>query len=182
MAKSKAVVKANTQGKQDVISDIPRAEALQRLGALKGADRVCQFFVYYFNNLAVKQCAALCDYKLGTAYALLKRYQREPKLRERVHAFLGTAPDEFRVVGQARLHKVASIHGKVLDLFEANPQLAAEKPTILKQVMQVAGVLHDDAPSVQHVDIQSIKVLVGQMVPDLARRPALTVDAGNDDD
>ena len=69
-------------------------------------------------------------------------------------------PQRYKSVCKLRLPQVAEIEGKALQEYEDNPKLAIDKPQLLKQVKQGAGVIGDDESP--RPDLKTVTVRVQQ--------------------
>jgi hypothetical protein len=118
----------------------------------KKQKKVDKFCLYLAFGYPVEVCAKLSGCSMSWAYKLHAKYAKDTKmLAERIAEITGQSKDRFHQVSLLRLPQIAQIHGKALKEMEDDPKLAIEKPQLLRQVMNAAGVLDEVlvTPSIQ---------------------------------
>lgn len=143
-------------------SDNVVQEVISSVIDLNSGDRQMKFFLYWMLGCSPKGAAKTVGYTRDWGYKLLHQYKNDKKgiLREKVSRFLDVFPEQYKSVCKLRLAQVANIEGKALDLYEESPQLAIDKPGMLKQVKQGAGVLEESIPTVPTLNLIEIRAHV----------------------
>ena len=118
------------------------------------------FYLYMFFGLPIKTCAKLAGYQLNYAYKLVQKYKHNAITRERLSEITNLFPEQYKSICKLRLAEMADIEGAALNEYRRDPKLAIDRPALLKQIKQGAGVLTDDAiPGAQMVNIEKLMVL-----------------------
>jgi hypothetical protein len=74
--------------------------------------------------------------------------------------FIQKVQDNFRVKTALKLDRVSTVEDKVLDMLEAQPEMAAKFPALLRQIKTVAGVLTDPQPISPVINIGQVANLM----------------------
>jgi hypothetical protein len=105
------------------------------------------FYLYWLFGFPIKTCADKAGYAESYGYKLVEKYKKLPKLRHKVDGILNMFPERYKSFCRLRLPQIAEIEGKALQKYEDKPQLAIDKPQLLRQVKQAAGVdMNEVAP------------------------------------
>ena len=107
----------------------------------KKGSRKHKFHLYRMFDLPIRTCAILAGYNKDYGYKLVAEYQNSPKIRYTIEKTINNMPEAYRSVCKMRLAQIAEIEGKAMSEYKDNPKLAIDKPQLLKQVKQGAGVL-----------------------------------------
>lgn len=156
----------------NVDNDLIATEAekiVRNVAIYKGSTRKQQFYMYHMFNLPINLCAKLCGYKPGYGYQLNRELKNDPKVRQSVEQILSDMPKAYRSICKARLLQIANIEGKGLNEYENNPKLTIDKPQLLKQIKQGAGVnLNEEEPAPKQptVNIGEIRLFWQQVFGD----------------
>jgi hypothetical protein len=114
-------------------------------------------------NLPIRTCAILAGYNKDYGYKLVEEYRKSPEIRQTVEQIINDMPEAYRSVSKMQLVQIAEIEGKELAEYKANPRPAIDKPHLLKQVKQGAGVLSDDErPAPTFINIEGVRNLMLQ--------------------
>ncbi len=127
----------------NIDNDLIAAEAeriVRNVAIYKGSTRKQCFYMYRMFNLPINLCAKLSGYKPGYGYQLNRELKTDPKVRRSVERILSDMPEAYRSICKLRLAQVANIEGKGLVEYDDNPKLAIDKPQLLRQIKQGAGV------------------------------------------
>ena len=115
-------------------------------------------------NLSIRICAILAGYNKDYGYKLVEEYRKSPKIRHTIEQIINDMPEAYRSVCKMRLVQIAEIEGKAVAAYRDNPKLAINKPALLKQVKQGAGILSDDErPAPTFINIESAHNLMLQV-------------------
>jgi hypothetical protein len=158
------VKKDTTTGKNKELIPIDMAEEMVTnvLRSHKD-DRQAKFFLYRICGLPPRISARLCNYNEDYGYKLDRKFREDQNLRTRIEQITGSIPEQYKALCKLRLVEVADIEGKAMAEYQENPKLAIDKPQLLKQVKQVAGVLSDDdQPAPAFINIEAIQNLMFQ--------------------
>jgi len=147
----------------------------------KQTDKQVQCIMYWLLGLAPRSAAKAVGYSPEHTYKILSLYKNDKKgaLREKVSRFLDVFPEQYKSICRLRLGQVASIEGKALDLYEEKPQLAIDKPSMLKQVKQGAGVLEESVPAVPVINLTEIRTYVKQTYIDGVKQDKDIIDVSD---
>jgi hypothetical protein len=107
-------------------------------------DKQAKYFLYRICGLSPRVSARLCNYNEDYGYKLDRKFREDLNLRSRIEQITGSMPEQYKALCKLRLVEVADIEGRAMTEYKDNPKLAIEKPQLLKQVKQGAGVLSDD--------------------------------------
>ena len=154
---------ANT-GKNKELVPIDMAEEVVT-NVLQGNkdDRQTKYFLYRICGLPPRISAKLCNYNEDYGYKLDRRFREDQNLRARIEQITGCMPEQYKTLCKLRLVEVADIEGKAMAEYKDNPKLAINKPQLLKQVKQGAGVLaEDEKPTPTYVNIKAVRNLLLQ--------------------
>jgi len=182
--------KKKTPGKKSKIIDdnkdlIPvdtAEEIVANVLQTKGEDdRQSKYFLYRMLGLSPKIAARLCNYNEDYGYKLDRKFREDLNLRARIEQITGVIPEQYRALCKLRLLEVAEIEGKAMTEYKSNPKLAIDKPQLLKQVKQVAGLLpDDDVPKPSTINIKAVQNLMLQIQNEgTGQDPIVEVDASN---
>lgn len=117
-------------------------------------DRQAKYFLYRILGLPPGLSATLCNYNRDYGYKLDRKYREDLNLRARIGRITNQIPEQYKALCKLRLVDIAEIEGKAMAEYKDNPKLAIDKPQLLKQVKQGAGVLSDDdkpAPNIINI-------------------------------
>jgi hypothetical protein len=115
-------------------------------------------------NLPIRTCAILAGYNKDYGYKLVAEYRKSPKIRHTIEQIINDMPEQYKAICKLRLVEVADIEGKAIAEYHENPKLAIDKPQLLKQVKQGAGVLsEDERPAPTFINIESARNLMLQV-------------------
>lgn len=167
---STALVKSNDVEKIIDESALETVEAI--LSAKKHDDKHkkwLKFHLLRMFNVPTQLSAKIAGYHENYGYRLLNKYRNQPKIRESLKRFINDLPDDYRNVCALRLPQVAAIEGKVLQKYEKDPKLAIDKPQLLKQIKQGAGIdLHEgQTPTVGTININVAKQIQTMIKQDM---------------
>ena len=143
--------KTNDNKPKDLTDIVPESvidDLFTSLTQGKGHEQQNTFYLYWLFGLPIKTCANKAGYAESYGYSLVEKYKKQPKLRHRVDEILGMFPEHYKSHCKLRLLQIAEIEQKALDEYEKKPRLVIDKPQLIKQVKQAAGVdLNENAPS-----------------------------------
>ena len=126
-------------------------------------DRQFKYFLYRICGLPPRISARLCNYNEDYGYKLDRKFREDLNLRTRIEQITGVIPEQYKALCKLRLIEVADIEGKAMAEYKENPTLAINKPQLLKQVKQGAGVLSDDErPAPTFINIERVRNLMLQ--------------------
>ena len=126
-------------------------------------DRQAKYFLYRICGLSPRISSRLCNYNEDYGYKLDRKFREDLNLRTRIEQITGVIPEQYKALCKLRLIEVADIEGKAMAEYLENPKLAIDKPQLLKQVKQGAGVLSDDeGPANTFINIEKIQALMLQ--------------------
>ena len=146
------------------IVDAHVEEVVTNVLQVKGGKNQDKYFLYRILGIPPRIAASLCNYNEDYGYKLDKKYRSDLNLRARIEQITGQIPEQYRSLCKLRLLDVAEIEGKALAEYKKYPQKAIDKPQLLKQVKQTAGVLvEDDMPNPPMVDIKAVRNLMIQV-------------------
>jgi hypothetical protein len=91
---------------------------------------------------------------------LLKDLNERKEGRGLMAKFIEKTQNQFRAKTALKLDRLATIETKVLDMLEAQPEMASKFPQLMRQIKTVAGVLQDAAPSQPTISIASVANLM----------------------
>ena len=149
----------------DVIPEKELDDIFTELTKQKKNSKQSIFYLYWLFGFPVKTCADKANYAESYGYKLVEKYKKVPKLRRSVDEILNMFPERYRSVCKLRLPQIAEIEGKALDEYENKPKLAINKPALLKQVKQGAGVLtEEDRPVGTTININEVQKLMFQVI------------------
>ena len=80
-----------------------------------------------------------------------------------IREITGRMAQNYKDLCKWRLPVIAEIEAKSLEHYRENPALAIDKPQLLKQLKQGAGVLADDNPSPQFIRVGQIQVMMNEI-------------------
>ena len=152
--------KANNDSKELASTELNTAEKLVSsvLSEKKVDDPRAKYFLFRILGLPPQIAAKACDYHPDYGYKLDKKFRNDQKLRSLVKRITGAIPEQYKALCKLRLVDIAEIEMKALAEYKENSLLAIEKPQLLKQIKQGAGVLLDeDARPVNLVNIVAIQ-------------------------
>lgn len=100
------------------------------------------------------------QYARGNLYTAFKNSAR---FRRVIDSITGKLPERYRQICRLRLGQVAEIERKALDTYLQNPELAIQKPKLMRDIKIAAGALSEDfgETGVQYANFQ---VIVGQVI------------------
>jgi len=101
----------------------------------------------------MQTCVDKAGYAKSYGYKLVEQWKNKPNLRHKVDQILNMFPEQYHAICKLRLPQIAEIEGKALDEYEKKPRLAIDKPQMLKQLKQGAGVDLGEAPPPRPVTI-----------------------------
>ena len=106
--------------------------------------------------------AKLCDYHPDYGYKLDRKFREDHNLRAHIAEITSQIPDQYGELCKLRLLSMAEIEGAALETYRENPKLALDKPQLLKQIKQAAGVLTQDEgpPRPLTVNIKELQALM----------------------
>jgi len=130
------------------------------------SDRKQKFHLYRMFNLPTNVCARLCNYSVDYGYKLVAEYRNKPNHRQMVERIINDMPEAYRAVCKLRLVQVAEIEGHALQKYQAKPQLAIDKPQLLKAIKQAGGIDLNEVglpgqPTINIKSIENLQILVG---------------------
>jgi hypothetical protein len=127
----------------------------------KKGGRKQKFHLYRMFNLPVKTYAILAGYNKDYGYKLVEEYRNTPKIRHTIEQIINDMPEAYRSVCKMRLLQISEIEGAALREYQDIPQKAIDKPQLLKQIKQGAGVLaDDDKPAITYINIKKLQALM----------------------
>jgi hypothetical protein len=149
----------NTEGITDLVPQNELDDILKDLTNKDPKSKLYKFCSYWLFGYPIKVCANKAGYSEAYGYKIVQRYKKQPKLRQSVDQILNMFPERYRSVCKLRLPQIAEIEGKALQRYEDKPKLAIDKPQLLKQIKQGAGVdLGDiDTPKGPTINIQAME-------------------------
>ena len=137
---------------EEVVSNVIE----QRKGSKKH-----KFHLYRMFNLPIRTCAILAGYNKDYGYKLVAEYRNTPEIRHTVEQIINDMPEAYRGVCKMRLVQISEIEGAALREYQDTPQKAIDKPQLLKQIKQGAGVLaDDDKPATFFVNIEKMQAIM----------------------
>jgi hypothetical protein len=123
-------------------------EIISNVVKYKGNSNQDRYFLYRMLGMPPQIAAKLCDYHPDYGYKLDRKLRENQNLRARIAQITGQIPEQYGELCKLRLLSMAEIEGAALETYRDNPKLAIDKPQLLKQIKQAAGVLdHDDNQS-----------------------------------
>ena len=136
----------------------------------KKGSRQEKYFLYRILGLPPGLSATLCNYNKDYGYKLDKKFKEDLNLRARIGRITGQIPEQYKALCELRLVDVAEIEGKAMAEYKENPKLAIDKPQLLKQVKQGAGVLsEDDRPAPNIINIKYLQNVMRSVHEEPAR-------------
>jgi hypothetical protein len=154
---------ANTWKNKELIPIDMAEEVVTNVLRSHNDDRQAKYFLYRICGLSPKISARLCNYNEDYSYKLDRKFREDHNLRARIEQITGSIPEQYKALCKLRLVEVADIEGKAMAEYKDNPKLAIDKPQLLKQVKQGAGVLSDDdQPAPTFINIERIQALMRQ--------------------
>jgi hypothetical protein len=122
-----------------------------------------KYFLFRILGLSPQIAAKACDYHPDYGYKLDKKFRNDHNLRSLAEKITGSIPEQYKALCKLRLVDVAEIETRALAEYKDNPKLAIDKPQLLKQVKQGAGVVgDDDSRPLNVVNIAQIQAIVHQ--------------------
>ena len=163
--KTKEVVKTdnNTEGLSSNLIDPEVEEIVNSIIQLKKGNRKHRFHLYRMFNLPISSCARLAGYSANHGYRLVKEFENSGKTRRTVEKFLNSMPESYKGICKLQLARISQIESAALEAYENDPKLVINRPALLKQVKQGAGILSDDTPHAQFIRIDSVQNLMLQV-------------------
>jgi hypothetical protein len=119
-------------------------EAVTTVLCGKGGNRRDKYFLFRILGIPPRIAARVCNYNEDYGYKLNRKFREDQNLRTHIEQITGQMPEQYKALCRLRLVDVAEIEGKALSEYKDNPNKAIDKPQLLKQVKQGAGVLADD--------------------------------------
>jgi len=161
-----------SNGNKDITDLVPQNELdniFTELTKQKKNSKQSIFYLYWLFGFPVKSCADKAGYAESYGYKLVEKYKKVPKLRQSVDQIIGLFPERYKAVCKMRLPQVAEIEGKALAKYDKKPELAIEKPQLLKQVKQAGGVDLGDidtpkGPVFNIKNLEKIQVHIGDVL------------------
>ena len=124
----------------------------------KKNEKWLKFHLLRMFGIDTQLSAKIAGYNSQYGYKLIEKYRNTPKIRHTLEAFVNSMPDDYRLMCKLRLPQVAEIERKALAEYQDKPKLAIDKPALLKQVKQGAGVLvDDDRPAIQFINVERLQ-------------------------
>jgi hypothetical protein len=155
---------ANTGKNKELIPIDMAEEVVTNVLRSHKDDRQAKFFLYRICGLPPRISARLCNYNEDYGYKLDRKFREDQNLRSRIEQITGSIPEQYKALCKLRLVEVADIEGKAMVEYKNNPKLAIDKPQLLKQVKQGAGVLSDDErPAPTCINIEAVQNLLFQI-------------------
>ena len=152
---------ANTSKNKDLIPIVMAEEVVTNVLRNNKDDRQAKYFLYRICGLSPRISARLCNYNEDYGYKLDRKFREDLNLRTRIEQITGVIPEQYKALCKLRLIEVADIEGKAMAEYKENPTLAINKPQLLKQVKQGAGVLSDDeGPAPTFINIERVRNLM----------------------
>ena len=142
-----------------------------------------KFYLYYLFGFPIKTCADLSGYSESYSYKLVEKYKDRPSTRTQVDRILNAFPEHYRAICRLRLPQIAEIDGKALDEYGKDPRLAVDKPQLLKQLKQCAGIdMNEVAPTKNVVTINyaDLRMLHSDLDPNRKAIPVAEVIEDNE--
>jgi hypothetical protein len=136
----------------------------------------------------VTTCAQLAGYSKAYGQKLISKYKHNPKLRNRIDEIAGMMPERFRTLTQPRLATICEIEGAALQKYLDSPELAINKPKLLRDMKIAARALEPDAPRQPSINVGTIQVIQQSIREDLANKDSdkaidvTSQPAGRDED
>ena len=122
-----------------------------------------KYYLFRILGIPPRIAAKACNYNEDYGYKLDRKFREDLNLRARIEQITGGIPEQYKALCKLRLVEVADIEGKAMAEYLENPKLAIDKPQLLKQVKQGAGVLSDDEePANTFINIEKIQALMLQ--------------------
>ena len=148
-------------------------------------ERRLKFHLLRFFGLPVATCAESSGYSETYGYKIDKQVKDLAKLPPTLQRFFDDMPARYKALAKARLPQIAQIEGNALDLYESNPNLAIDKPALLKALKQSAGALDVDGKveinyNAIAVDARSLMKQIGN--PEQVADAEIVSDSGDSDD
>ena len=171
--------KANNDSKELASTELNTAEKLVStvLSEKNVDDPRAKYFLFRILGLPPQIAAKACDYHPDYGYKLDKKFRNDQKLRSLVKRITGAIPEQYKALCKLRLVDIAEIEMKALAEYKENSLLAIEKPQLLKQIKQGAGVLLDeDARPVNLVNIVAIQQHMKEIHEQKVRSQATDID------
>ena len=140
--------------KIDIIIRPDMEEIVSNVIDQKGGSKKQKFHLYRMFNLPIRTCAKLAGYNKDYGYKLVAEYRNSPKIRHTIEQIINDMPEAYRSVCKMRLVQISEIERAALEEYQDTPQKAIDKPQLLKQIKQGAGVLSDDdkpAPTIVNI-------------------------------
>ena len=152
----------NIENKELVQNDLINDVIGNVLKEKKGGKRE-KFFLYWILGLPTNTCGKLAGYTESYSYKLVSQYNKQPKLRHTIDKFLNVMPERYQSICKLRLAEIAEIEGAAIQEYRKDPKLLIDKPQLAKSIKQSAGVLGEEHPQAQTINVGSINVLMQNM-------------------
>lgn len=161
--KTKELTIVDDKNSNEISNEIEEAVTVV-LSGKKGGNRRDKYFLFRILGIPPRIAARACNYNEDYGYKLNRKFREDQNLRTHIEQITGQMPEQYRALCRLRLVDVAEIEGKAMSEYKENPKLAIDKPQLLKQVKQGAGVLTDDEINPpQTINIEAIQNLMLQI-------------------
>jgi hypothetical protein len=131
------------------------------------ADQRRKYCTLRLFGLSVQDASKSIGYLERYGYELDKKFQKDSEFAQSVLEFFNSFPDKYRTFAKSTLLPIAQIEQSALVEYAKDPKLAINKPQLLKQLKQGAGVLESDTPAVQTISVKTINVMQRMIMQDL---------------
>jgi len=153
--------KDNKAKELTILPDSPATNILKAVLGKKMSDRKLTYYLSRMLGIPRPQAVSISGYNQSYSYKLDRKLRDDTAIQAEIAEITKTIPDQYRNLCKLRLFNVSRIEGKALEKYNDNPELAIDKPGLLKQIKQGSGVLeNDDAPKQTNIKIDKLQVLV----------------------
>jgi hypothetical protein len=144
----KTVAKTDSRNKNKALAEKNVSDVIATLLADKKdsgrdvkADKFCLYMAFGF---PIETCARLSGCSMSWAYKLHAKYAKDTKkLIDRVAEIAGQAKDSYQILTKLKLPLIAQLDDLGIAEYRENPRLIVEKPSFLRQLKRVTGVIEE---------------------------------------
>ena len=157
--------KLNEKGKKNskFIQLNTALDIVERFGESNGLKKHEKFFMLHTLGIPTVEAATALGYKPNYGYDLVYQLKNNSKWRHRVSQIIESLPDVYKSICKVQLLNIAEVERKALEKYAEDPELAINKPQLLKHMKQTAGVIGDDfGPTPPQIPISQIQILIQQ--------------------
>jgi hypothetical protein len=187
MEKEKTKAVAKTDKKNSQLIDLETAvDVVEKFGDANSLKRHEKYFLLRGLGQSTPDAAKALGYKTKRGYDLNYQFKHKPIWRERFSKIVESMPDIYKAACKMQLLNIAEVERKALEKYAEDPELAINKPQLLKHMKQTAGVIGDDfSPAQPQIPINQIQILIQQGMeasskPSKDRDPIRVLDSTKD--